>query len=382
MKRIYLIITPFFPSQESFRGPYIYDQVVAIQKEGNYDVVVLKPKQFYSNKKDYKYEGVNVFFFNVYDLPSAMFPGLFNILAISSLKRKLRSLNIDLTQIAVVHSHVTVAGIYAIYLKKRVSTIKTIVQHHGFDVLSLSNGIFSKFKWHRNWVKNYGIDICNQIDLHVGVSAKTLEFVSEIPEIIIKSQYALYNGVDESKFHPVIGIKDPNYFTIGCIANFWPLKDQLTLIKAVELLVNKGFQNLRITFIGSGSTLQSCKDYVKDNGLNNYIEFLAEINHVKLKNYYNKLDLFVLPSYYEAFGCVYTEAYACGVPFIAVKGQGIGELIPSEETNRWLIDKGDYKNLGSLIQKYMENRYIQNLSHSININFLIHKFLIHINEID
>jgi glycosyltransferase involved in cell wall biosynthesis len=382
MKNIYLVITPFFPSQESFRGPYIYDQVIAIQKEGNYDVVVLKPKQFYSNKNDYKYEGVNVFFFNVYDLPSAIFPGLFNILSISSLKRKLRSLNVDITQIEIVHAHVTAAGVYAIYLKKQVSKIKTIVQHHGFDVLSLSNGVMAKFKWHRNWVKNYGIAICNQIDLHIGVSAKTLEYIATIPEIKMKSQYVLYNGVDENKFHPVIGLKDPSYFTIGCIANFWPLKDQLSLIKAVERLIKEGLLNVRIRFIGSGPTLQLCKEYVNENSLNNYVEFLSEINHISLNNYYNKLDLFILPSYYEAFGCVYTEAYACGVPFIAVKGQGIGELIPFEEINRWLIDKEDYINLAVLIQKYMKYKYSQNLLHSININILINKFLSHINEMD
>lgn len=382
MKKIYLVITPFFPSQESFRGPYIYDQVKVIQKEGNYNVLVLKPQPFYAKKNDYEYEGVNVFFFSVYDLPSAILPGLFNILSFLSLKRKLKSLNVAVTDIEIVHAHVTAFGIYANFLKNQVSNTKTILQHHGFDVLSLSNGVLAKFEWHRKWVKNYGIAICNQIDLHVGVSAKTLEYVSEIPEIIMKSQYVLYNGVDVNKFHPIIGIKDPCYFTIGCIANFWPLKDQISLIKAVERLIEEGTLNVRISFIGSGPTLQLCKEYVNEYSLNDFIAFLSEINHVSLNNYYNNLDLFVLPSYYEAFGCVYTEAYACGVPFIAVKGQGIGELIPSEEINRWLIDKGDYKNLANLIQKYMKNRYSQNLLHSININILINKFLSHINEMD
>ena len=43
--------------------------------------------------------------------------------------------------------------------------------------------------------------------------------------------------------------------------------------------------------------------------------------HENLPSFYQSLDLFVLPSYYEAFGCVYAEAYSCGVPFIAVKNQ-------------------------------------------------------------
>ena len=54
--KIYLVVTPFFPEFDSFRGPYIYDQVNAIIKTGKYDkVIVLKPCR--SNKlKDYIYE--------------------------------------------------------------------------------------------------------------------------------------------------------------------------------------------------------------------------------------------------------------------------------------------------------------------------------------
>ena len=43
MKPIYLVITPFFPTVESFRGPYVYDQVKVLERDGRYRVVVLKP---------------------------------------------------------------------------------------------------------------------------------------------------------------------------------------------------------------------------------------------------------------------------------------------------------------------------------------------------
>ena len=40
-------------------------------------------------------------------------------------------------------------------------------------------------------------------------------------------------------------------FTIGCVANFWKLKDQITLIKAVEILLLNGLK-IEVKFVGTG----------------------------------------------------------------------------------------------------------------------------------
>ncbi len=375
-KQTYLVITPFFPSADSFRGPFIFDQVSAIQQTGKYEVVVFKPKQWYSRGKDYEFDGVKVHCFNSYDLPSNILPGLFDWFTIWSMMRKLKSIGLSPKDIKVVHAHVTGTGFLANALKKRHRGIKTLLQHHGFDVLSLANGRLHKYRWHRKWVQNYGIRVCNQIDLHVGVSAKTLEYLKCYPQINIKDSYVLYNGVDTAKFHPISGLRDHNFFTIGCIGNFWELKDQLTLIKAAQRLITEGMKNLHIIFIGSGAQLQMCKNFVVTHQLSENIEFRSEVPHQELCRFYSTLDLFVLPSWYEAFGCVYTESYACGVPFMAVEGQGISELIPEEDKPKWLIRKGDSSQLAKMITDYVTNRYFQKLNINPEITSLIHDFQI------
>ena len=379
--KIYLVVTPFFPEFDSFRGPYIYDQVNAIIKTGKYDkVIVLKPCR--SNKlKDYIYDDIPVYRFKTWHIPSNALPGMFDNMTIRSFLNKIKDIGIRIADIDVVHSHVTDNAIYAIALKRINPNIKTILQHHGFDVLNLELGCFADYKWHKKLVIRYGTNICNNIDLHVGVSGKTLSYLRAYDGIQIKDSYILYNGVDTSKFHPITGLRDKNKFTIGCIGNFSIIKDQITLIKAVKILhKDKGFDNIIVKFIGSGPTLQSCKDFVKENGLEYIIIFESEVDHKKLITFYNSLDLFVLPSYYEAFGCVYTEAYACGVPFIAVKGQGISELIPESENDKWLIDKEDFVSLAKHIENYMQYRYKQTLKYDINIDLLIKDFIDYIDR--
>ncbi len=380
IKPKYLTITPFFPTATSFRGPFIYDQVKAIQETGFYDAIVLKPKPWYSKEKDYEFEGINVYRFKTYELPSNILPGLFNFLSIWSLKYKLKTIGVKIKAIEVAHTHVTGLGIYAIALKKNNPKIKSVLQHHGFDVLSLENGLLHNRNWHRIWVKNYGVKICNAIDLHVGVSEKTLALLKRYNKIVIKDSHVLYNGVDTNKFHPIPSSKDSSFYTVGCVGNFWPSKDQITLLKAIKILVDQSISNLRVKFIGTGETLAICKNYVLENKLDKYVEFIDTLPHHQLVHFYNTLDLFVLPSFDEAFGCVYIEAHACGIPFIAVEGQGIAELILAENKEKQLIKKADSVNLSSLIIFYLNNKsFFPMLSIDYKISTLIRQFITKIN---
>ena len=375
MKNIYLVVTPFFPDPGSFRGPYVLDQVKALMQLSDYRVVVMKPVPFWMKPVDYEIDGVRVYRFKVYNLPSNLWPNrLCDQLSANSMMRKLRSMGIKAEDVAVCHGHVTHFGAYTLAIKRKNPKCLAVVQHHGFDVMSITDGRLAEKKWHERQCIRYGTRICNAVDLNIGVSGKTLNYVRQYPGVKMKREYVLYNGVDTEKFHPVNGATHEG-FTIGCIANFWPLKDQMTLIKAVERLVKGGMNDIKVRFVGSGRTLAECQEYVNSHGLTQYMSFEREVMHDELLQFYNSLDLFVLPSYWEAFGCVYTEAYACGVPFVGVKGQGISEIISEEDQDEWLIERGDDAHLAEIIAEYRKNRPEQKLSQPWKIEYLAGRYL-------
>jgi glycosyltransferase involved in cell wall biosynthesis len=97
--------------------------------------------------------------------------------------------------------------------------------------------------------------------------------------------------------------------------------------------------------IGSGKKLEFCKNFVRDHNLSAFIIFEKERQHTLINDFYNDIDLFVLPSYYEALGCVYLESWSTNTPFIAIKNQGISELIPENEINNLLADEKSPKSL-------------------------------------
>ena len=381
MKQNYLIITPFFPDNNSFVGSYVYDQVKAIKKEGTYNPIVVRLKTIYDDFQGaYEFEGVQCIEFKVFDFPSFIFPTLFHRINNFRFRRFLK-LN-DINDFSLCHAHVTYpAGYLAVALKPHFAC-KVIVQHHGLDVMQLDLGktlMGSIKRLQNNYLTKRGQNVLNQVDLNVGVSQLVLDQFTKQKINLSGKTTVLYNGVDYSKFYPVKKKKksySSNLFIIGCIGNFWPLKDQITLIKAIEELVRIDEKEIMVKFLGEGVELEKCKEYIKDKRISKYFSFQSSIPHNDLNNFYNSIDLFALPSYYEALGCVYLESYAAGKPFIAVYGQGIEELMSKDVRNSYLIKKGDYKDLSKKITQ-CKNKELPNLTinRSLDIGILVDEFL-------
>ena len=367
-QHIYLVITPFFPSNESFVGSYVYDQVKEIKHQSNFTIEIVKVVSFFSSESDYEFNGFKVKIFKTFDFPYFIFPGLFNSCNKRRFYKFLQKKNI--INVSFSHSHVSYPAAYLV----EDLVCKKIVQHHGLDILQLLNGrnhIIKRLQ--KTYLTKRTISHLNKSDLNIGVSELVLKQLRKYSTYLPKDELVLYNGVDTSKFYPVEVEKNKS-FTIGCVANFWEIKDQITLIKAVEMLLSNG-ENILLRLIGSGPTLQSCKDYVQLKNLNQFISFEKEIRHELLNTFINKIDLFVLPSYYEALGCVYLESWATNTPFIAVRNQGISELIPDDMKDNFLVSKSDELNLSKSILDFKNNTVLFPFDEKYNIKNTISNFL-------
>ena len=347
-KETYLVITPFFPSEDAFVGSYVYDQINEICKQSEFHIEIVKLVSFFSTEKDYIFKGFRVSVFKVIDIPFFIFPAIFNSLNKIRLKSFLKRQKINSVKFS--HSHVSYP---ASYLAEDLDC-KKIVQHHGLDVLQLLNGR-SRFarKIQKNFLIKNSLNHLNKADLNIGVSQLVLDKLNDFQGYNPKNELVLYNGVDTSKFFSLE--KDCNkIFTIGCVANFWEIKDHITLIKSVKKIVEKG-KEIKLRLIGSGPTLSFCEEFVKNNNLSKNIIFEKEIEHEKLNQFFNEIDLFVLPSYYEALGCVYLESWATNTPFIGVKNQGIAELVPDSE--RMLVSEKNPNELAVKINFFINNDF-------------------------
>ena len=405
-KKYYICVTPFFPSPVRWQGAYVLDQVKAIQRNSDYEVVVFKTNPLGLKEDDYEMDGIKVHVIRPFLMPSYILNGLTEGLVGRLFVRKLKTLGINPNLVAFVHCHTANHGAFGFSVKKVNHKAKVMIQFHDLDPYTLRNGKWADKRWNVRYRARKSLSAFNRADMLISISTpvqnnllafpkarpqevypsylQRLEQLKDFPNVKPKNTYILYNGVDARVFNTVSSLNihhDKNKFRIGCIGNFQELKDHITLIKAFNLLHKRGYKNMVLSLLGTGETKETCVKYLEDNNLMQYVEWPKEVSHEHLPEFYHSLDLFVLPSIYEGFGCVYTEAYACGVPFMGVYDQGAAEVIEPNERNKWLIKPHDYVALANLIERYYNERYKQHLCQPYDINELIIEFLKKIEEL-
>ena len=391
MKGVYLFVTPFFPSPNSWRGAYCLNFVKALIRTGLHDVYVFKE----GDGGDYEIQGVKVHRFPVRRLPSNMFPFLFTKRNVRSFLSKVADCGIELGDVAVCHANTANFGVYPLAIKNANPNCLTLLHHHDLQSFGLNNGILCHC-WPYNVIQYTLLRrMHEEIDCHVFISEQARRSFLAVPDTSwtqygyykkqmrgmgfyrspkIRQSLVLHNGVDTSLFAPDAAVKVDRPFTIGCIGNFSMLKDQMGLLKALTIADNR-LGDWRLRLLGSGSIESELRRFVSSHGIESKVEFLYEVRHEQLPDFYRSLDLFVLPSWFEGFGCVFTEAWACGVPFITCEGQGVCDLIPEREREIWLCRQRDPEDLASKIVHYFKERPQQHLSGPVAIDELVSRFV-------
>lgn len=389
-KPIYIFVTPYFPTEGDWSGGYGYDFVRALLRTKRFDVVVIKPE----DGPDCVYAGIRIFRFKPMRIPGDVLPMAFSRQNGKAFLAALRRAGIAPEEVSVCHCNNACWGVVLDALKEKNPNALTLVHHHDLASFGLMVGRLRHW-WIHKLLTFFPIRSLNErVDWHVFISERCRKSFLSFPDtrwsvyenyrklgrglsflrsVRIRNSYVLHNGVDVSVFKKVQGKKPNDVFTIGCVAHFEQLKDQISLLRAMKTLQTKRAIPLRAIFVGTGPELAFCRRYSEENGLD--VEFRTEVRHEKLADFYRTLDLFVLPSYFEGFGCVYTEAWACGVPFIACEGQGIEDVIPEEERAFWLAKPQNPDDLAQKIWYYIQKRPEQHLTESVDINVLVNGFV-------
>lgn len=146
---------------------------------------------------------------------------------------------------------------------------------------------------------------------------------------------------------------------ILCVAHIRKLKGQEYLIKALKAIDSVDYRCFLVGGTKEADYEQELIGLIKKLGLSERVVMCGRLKGRALIEMYEKADIFVLPSLYEAYGVVIQEAMSFGLPVIASNVGGIPEQITNGKDGL-LVHPADFDMLAAALQKLITDVELRN----------------------
>jgi sugar transferase (PEP-CTERM/EpsH1 system associated) len=297
-----------------------------------------------------------------------------------ALTRKIREMKPDIV-------HTRNWGAFEGQLAARRVGCARVHSEHGIDWDSTA-----KEPWRRILCRRLAFQLADRV---LSVSYQLRDLHARRTRFPARKIEVIHNGVDSRRFYPdpavrlrvrrKLGISDGE-FSIGCVGNLIPVKDHLTLLRAIGTFAQSVAQSgrpWRLLVAGAGPELPKLTTFVEAHpGWKDRVVFLGSSNSVP--ELLNAMDVYVLSSLTEGISNALLEAMATGLPVVVsdtggnpevVVGGDSGLLFPVgddarlaehllalEERSDWRLELGqsalrrvrDGFSIDSMVQKYEE----------------------------
>ncbi len=345
-----LIISHLYPSgKKSTNGIFVHKMNVALKEEGC-EVDVISPRVLgkKSVKKQDTIDDIRVRFPKYLSF-SRYFLGLSSWFAWRSVAPIINDKEYDL-----ILAHTAVPdGYIAKRLSKRLD-IPYFVYVHGADVQHKIN--YSRGS--RGLIKSI-LDGTTKTFVNSSKTKKLVKNRIGLESVIVPM------GIED---HDINEIKKGNGKTLISVCNLGKEKGIQYVIEALRDISDK---DIKYLIIGSGSYEKNLKEMASDD---KRIIFMGQLSQKEVFKEMLQSDIFVMPSYNEAFGVVYIEAMNFGLPIIGVKGEGVEDIIEKGECGilveprsadavgealiRLMSDERLRANMGKIGQKIVKENYL------------------------
>lgn len=119
---------------------------------------------------------------------------------------------------------------------------------------------------------------------------------------------------------------DNRHLTIGVVSRLEHIKGMDMIVKAFAA-INKDFPDTSLLVVGDGSLRGSLESETESLGLSDKVSFAGRQSQEKLQNFYDKIDILLMPSRSEGFGLTAIEGMARGCILVASDTGGLSEVI-------------------------------------------------------
>lgn len=344
-------------------GIFVHEQAKALASK-NIEIKVISPQPWAPfpinrmNKKWKAYseipyrqirEGIEVFYPKYLEVPGSYlghYSGESMYLGIKTLIDKIYN-NFKFN---LIHAHTAYPdGFAALWLKMKYNS-PLIVTIHGVDVCS--SAPHKPTIERSNRLKKSILEVFKSADKTVGVSSMVRDTILKYSPIPKKISF-INNGIPFDKIKSKSFNGKSQKIKIISVGYLIKRKGHEFVIHSIPALISEGFE-VEYIIIGDGKNRKYLESLVREKQLEGTVSFWGIKSQEEVFHYLSEADIFCLPSWDEAFGVVYIEAMAAGLPVIACKGQGIQDVI-EDGINGMLVEPKSADSVRDALRKLILN---------------------------
>lgn len=341
-----LCLTPWFPNhKEGQIGNFILDSIESLRELGH-EVVVLVTRPWKSKiagekiRVDQFSHQFKLYACHYFSIPRSRLAwishGFYRKRVNPLLEKLVQQYNCD-----IIHAHTELAGITAADVGRKLH-VPTVMTMHG---ISTEKKLYSGRN--RKLLFEYTLSNINRVVL-VGQS------LINFSKVFVKNQdhfRIVGNGFRACEKNAITIEKQwpENNLRFISVSNLNEGKRIDINLLALAQLKKKGFAKWTYKIVGDGVERKKLEILADKLNIKENIIFLGSRDHNEVYTHLVQSDVFILPSYREAFGVAYLEAMSYGLLTIGIQGQGPEAFIEHEKTG-FLIAPRDIEALANTIE--------------------------------
>ncbi len=184
------------------------------------------------------------------------------------------------------------------------------------------------------------------------------------------------NGLDCKIFTPKMPVREKDQNLVLHVGRLIPYKGCDYLIRAMQI-VQRDRPGSRLVVIGDGSSRRGLQELAQSLEIN--CTFLGELKPAEVRSWLEKARVFCAPSVAtqgglsEAFGVVFLEAQAMGVPVVSFRHGGIPETM-REGVTGLLAEERDVQGLAERMLRYLGDDKFWNQSRAEGMRWVRSNF--------
>jgi glycosyltransferase involved in cell wall biosynthesis len=216
--------------------------------------------------------------------------------------------------------------------------------------------------WHKRWIYYRFVRFLERralkkLDAVICNSHHTATVLSQTYRIPDRRLPVIYKSIDQKRYARCPTGDEGGGRQVLFIGGNVQRKGLPTVIRAAPEVLER-FPDVVFSIVGDNQNLDAMKALCRRYGVRRSFHFWGWQSHDQIQEHYRRATIFVMPSLIEAFGVVFLEAMAAGVPVIGGDTGGTRELI-QDGVNGFLVRPRNHRELADKIVSLFEDEAIR-----------------------